>query len=587
MTMNIRAAAILFLLMIQSLLLAQEVEFGASINADKIGRDDLLVYTLTIKGLRNPSPPDISDITDFETVSTSTSTEFRIINNQTSYFFNYIYYLRPRRTGTLNIPAAAFEYNGRQYRSQSFTVEVVEGSVAPPTSAQRRRSPFDFDDDFFSSPFERARRREIDVRLDAQVSKKRVVKGEQIIYKVLLYTRNRIESVNLVSNQSFPGFWQEWYPVPRSIEGRSQQIDGKIYQVYEIRKAALFPNKTGTVTIPSLRFELGLVDSAFSVFSIPDKIVRSTPEVGIQVEELPPSAGGLPVGNFNFSVDADREKIDINDILTLRVKIRGTGNIKTLTPPELASGDDFKVFPAKISRSFNFDREPLSGVVEAEIPVSFKKAGTIFLPSLTFAYFDPRQNTTAQTGSRPLMIRVTGQKEKQAEAVTLPRTEIIKAGEDIDFIKKGRISDQQNGFHRSTVFWLLLILPFGLNILFLLKNLVFDRFISHSPLLYRKKLLNQTIKQLHRIKEYGEITGILENYLSKRTGLGFSAITNQAIEEIFDRSRIGDRERRLFLRIKSESESTKFSPQKKSAQESRRDVQSLIDVLKKIDGKLP
>lgn len=585
MTMKIRAAAILFLLVIQGLLLAQEVEFGASINADKIGRDDLLVYTLTIKGLRNPSPPDTSDITDFKTVSTSTSTEFRLTNNQASYYFNYIYYLRPRRTGTLKIPAAVFEYNGRTYRSQSFMVEVVEGSVAPPTSSRRRRSLFD-DDDFFSSPFERARRREIDVRLDAQVSRKRVVKGEQIIYKVLLYARNRIESVNLVSNQSFPGFWQEWYPVPRSIEGRSQQTDGKIYQVYEIRKAALFPNKTGTVTIPALRFELGLVDSAFSVFSMPDKIVRSTPEVGIQVEELPAAAGSLPVGNFNFTVDTDREKIDINDILTLRVKIRGTGNIKTLTPPELASGDNFKVFPAKISRNFNFDREPLSGVVEAEIPVSFKKAGAISLPSLTFAYFDPRQNTTTQTGSRPLMIKVTGQKEKQAEAVTLPRTEIIKAGEDIDFIKKGKIVGQRNGFHRSTVFRLLLILPFGLNILFLLKTLVFDRFISHSPLLYRKKLLNQTIKQLRHIKEYGEITGILENYLSKRTGLGFSAITNQAIEEIFDRSRIGERERRLFLRIKSESESTKFSPQKKSAQESRRDVQSLIDMLKKIDGKL-
>jgi len=38
---------------------------------------------------------------------------------------------------------------------------------------------------------------------------------------------------------------------------------------------------------------------------------------------------------------------------------------------------------------------------------------------------------------------VKGVKEKQETALTIPQTEIIKKGEDIDFIKKGNIYDQE------------------------------------------------------------------------------------------------------------------------------------------------
>lgn len=362
-----KAKGFFFIVLFWSLLFGADIEFKASINADKIGADDILVYTISFKGISNPPQPDISAFKDFRTTQTSQSTEFRFVNGTSSYYTNFIFYLQPLRTGTLTIPPVSYDHKGVTYKTSPFSVEVVQGSVGTrPPPRQRPRSLFD--DDFFSSPFKRKQPQEIDVKLQTYTSKKSVVRGEQVIFKVLLYTRNRIESINLVSNQSIPGFWQEWYPIPRSIDGKTIEINGKQYLVYEIRKVALFPTKSGIQTIPSLKFELGLLDQSLSFFSTPRRILRESPPVKIEVAELPSDARNLPVGHFSFLISSEKKEVDVNDILTLKLKIRGRGNIKTLNIPEYKNSDFYKVYPAKISRDYNFSENRLTGVLSGEIP---------------------------------------------------------------------------------------------------------------------------------------------------------------------------------------------------------------------------
>ena len=121
------------------------------------------------------------------------------------------------------------------------------------------------------------------------VSKTACVKGEQLLFRVLLYTRNRIEAVNMISSASFAGFWQEWFPVPQSITPGSENVNGVIYQVYEIRKAALFASESGTLAIPPLQFELQLADPSSGFFGA-QALRRSTQAVQVNVSE-PPAAG--------------------------------------------------------------------------------------------------------------------------------------------------------------------------------------------------------------------------------------------------------------------------------------------------------
>ena len=573
-----------------------DVEVTARVSADKIGTDDVLIYTVTVKGIDRPTQPQLSHFNDFRVAQTSRGTEIRFINGVTSYFTNFQFYLVPLKTGKLTLPPVKYRHEGQEYKTQPFTVEAVKGRVAPPPQSRRRRLPSIFDDDdfFSSSPFKRSQPREIDVKVLAVASKRKVMKGEQVIFKILLYTQNRVQSVNMISNQSIPGFWQEWFPVSRSIEGNNRTIDGKVYQVFEIRKAALFPTKAGAVTIPSLEFDLVLADNAFSVFSNARPIRRSTRELTIDVSEPPPQGAGLPVGHFTMDVRANKKEIDINDILTLKIKIAGRGNVKTLDIPEFKSSDYFKVYPAKITRDVNFRENGMVGSVEAEVPVSFKKTGLISFPPLAFKYLNPDTAAVVPLESQALMINVTGIKDKQETAVTVGNTEIIKTGEDIDFIKKGNISNREGKYYKSRVFTLLLLVPFLLNLLFILKVFVFDRYISQSALLKKRKLLNRTIKSLESARDHGEISPVLENYLKEKTGLGLSEINNQSIDHLLSKYNVHDVDIKTFIRLKSESESSRFSPgnmvENKSTSTRRKklknDLKVLMEILKRIDGKI-
>lgn len=581
----------------------EKVEIVASVKSKKVGLDDAVVYSITVKGIRRPFRPALQDLKDFKVISTSHESRFMLNGNTgvMEYLSTFTFFLNPFRTGTFTLPPVEYEFEGTTYRSNEVRVEVVKGSVSPPgqsTPSRRRLSPFspfsDSDNDFLRSPLQRTRAQKIDVKLRTDISKRNPVKGEMIIYRVLLLARNTIRSVDMVSNQSLPGFWQEWFPFASSIPGERQVVEGKEYMVYEVRKAALFPTRTGQLTIPSLEFQMVVPKSGMSMFGGYQRINRSTPQVNLTVSGLPPEAGELPVGGrFSFSVKPDKKEIDINDILTLRLSITSTnGNIKTIQVPRYTNSDYYKVYPPKITRNTDLNDGGVSGKIKAEIPISFKTTGLISFPSLEFKYYDPAGGRVVTLNSKSFNIKVMGAKEKEESAVTIPKTEIMKTGEDIDFIKKGEIYNQESYFYRTGLFQLLLFLFNALNLGMLLKKFVYDRYIAGSELLNRKKVLNKTLNRLKEVKDFGGISTILEDYLKDKSGIGRSGITNQGIQDLFIKSGVNDSDIDVFVRLKSESESYRFSPQaaRDSSREAQRklkhDTKQLMEILKRIDDRI-
>jgi len=577
---------IIQLCLVSGLLFPENVEVSARVSAEKIGMDDVLVYTLSFKGIANPNQPDLSSLQHFQVAQTSRSMRQEFVNGVYSQSMDYIFYLRPTNTGIFNIPPFTYEYQGKEYKTSSFSIQVVKGSVTPRNS-RRRNSLFDRDDDFFA-PFNRRPRatEEVDVKMKIRVSRKDVVQGEQIQLRILLYARNAITSINMLSNPTIPGFWQEWYPIPKTIDGTEENVDGKNYNVFEIRRVALFPNNTGIVTIPSLKFEVAFRDNSYSIFSENKRVTRSTPEVKINVRKVPGQALGQPVGEFSLNVRPMQDEIDINDILTLKVSISGKGNLKVVEPPVFDNCDYFKVYKSKITRNNDYNEKFLSGTVVAEVPVAFKKSGLISFPELSFTYYSPSQGKVITKTSRPFAVKVTGTKEKQENASTVSRTEVVKTGEDIDFIKNGSVYNQGRYLHQTGIFTFLTVVFFLANLLFFLKIFVFDRFISQSSLVKNKKILTNTIKKVKEVKDYGEIFLVIEYYLKEKAGLGLAVINNYSIEEFFEKHGVGNSDIRDFIRIKSESESARFSPVKKTEKELKKDIKLLVEIFKRVDGKI-
>ncbi|HUU05059.1 MAG TPA: BatD family protein [Patescibacteria group bacterium] len=575
----------LALLLAASTLLANvDAEVTATISAEKLGLDDTLIYTLTFKNIENPSQPDLTYLDDFKTLQTSRSSEFQFRNGASSTSTRFVYYLMPVRTGKLTLPPVRYQYQGQDYQTRQFTVEVVKGSLNPAQPPQAGQPSF-FDDNFFTSPAQNRQPQKVDAYLRAVLSKKNCLKGEQLLFRVLLYTRNRIQAVNMLSSASFAGFWQEWFPVPQSITPGSENVDGVIYQVYEIRKAALFASESGTLTIPSLQFELEMADPQ-SMFFASQPIRRSTQEVKITVGEPPPAAAGLPVGQFDFSLHSPQAQADINDIVTLKMEISGSGNCKAIIPPALPGSDQFVVYPAKITQENTYNSAALAGTLRAEIPVSFNKTGTLTFPPLEFRYFDPARGSIVSLRSRPLPIRVSGEKLSADRSQTLPRSAIVQKGEDIDFIRSGRLHDQSWHLYRQKWYAAVILAFFAFNLLLLLKTVLWDRHIAASPLLRNRQVLARTLKRLARVRHGEDIAPLLEAYFQEKSGLGLAAISSQKIAEIFRQRQVAAASAEKFLFIKSQSELAKFSEHKKSALELKKDLETLRGLLREIDKKM-
>ncbi len=579
--------AILFFLICIIPLGSADVEFTASIDAEMIGLEDYLIYTITFKGIQNPVQPDLSGIGDFNVIQTSRSSEFRFINGVSSSYVNFLYYLAPLKEGSLVIPPLKYVHNNNIFKTDGFKIVVVKGNIKKIVPKNNRRSLFDLDEDL--SPFKsfRSAPQEIDVKLRAKISKKLALVGEQLIYRILLYSRNRIESVNLISGQSFPGFWQEWYPVRKSIDGASEVIDGKNYQVYEIRKAALFPSKEGELLIPSVRFELSLSDNSFSFFSTPRKITRSTNSIRISAENLSENSKDLPVGRLNITVKADKNSIDINELLTITVEVKGFGNIKTLKIPEFKNGKLFKVFPSKITRKTSYKDNGIFGNVIAEVPVSFKEPGVVIIPSIEFKYYDPLESEIKISKSRELSINVSGKREEYLSDINPVSGGIAKIGSDIDFIKKGTIKDQKGFIYKSVLFRVVLFLVFMVIISFSIYEYFIKSHILGNKKYIKKRVVHSLLKKLDNLKEYGDVFQIIEGYLEVKTGIRRSEINNSRIENLFYSSGISKNDTEEFLRIRTESELSRFSPSTiKTFSQFRIEITELKNLIKRIDLKL-
>lgn len=569
------------LLLAAARLPAADAEVKAEISSSKIGLDDTLIFTLTFRDIENPQQPDLSYLDDFKVLQTSRSSEFQFSNGASFSSTRFTYYLMPTRTGRLSLPPVTCRLQGRECRTAAFTVEVVKGSLAQPARPQAA-PPSLFDDDFFSSPFAGARRQPVDAYLRAVVSKPECLKGEQILFRVLLYTRNRIEAVNMLSSASFAGFWQEWFPTPQSIAPATENVKGVIYQVYEIRKAALFPGEAGLLAIPPLQFELQLADPS-SAFLSSQALRRSTAELKVRVNEPPAAARGLPVGRFAFALESPRREADVNEIVTLRLRISGSGNTKAILPPALPESDMAVVYPPKVTHETSFAEAAVNGALTAEIPVAFKHRGEAVFPPVEFRYFDPERNAVVGLRSAPLRLQVSGEKQSPAMTRTLPGSAVVQEGEDIEFLRDGPLPALARPLHRQAWFLPLLAALFAVNLLALLKITAWDRGIAASAGMRHRRILAAALRELDTARRPEDLAPVMERFLCAKLGLGLSEVSDRRVAEALAEKGLarGDIDRLLFL--KGQSELARFAPGGKSALELRRDRQTLRELFRAVD----
>lgn len=471
---------------------AQNVVFSADASAEKIGLEDQVQVQYTIRDandLQSVTPNGINK--DFTIVAgpfQSQSSQITTANGRMvqTMSVSLTYVLVPKRTGNLTIPqATAKDGEGHTYQSNPITIQVVQGSLAQRRPQQQAYDPFS-DDPFVAMIQQRNRQlqalrqqqqqamqgqqrqqqgqpqaqqqdADIDISKDlfirVNVDKSNVHVGEQVTASYKLYARIPM-NVSISKLPSLNGFWTQDFEIPRSnIKPTEEIVNGKKYQVFLLKKSALFPQQTGTLELDpaeaegvarimmqtrqrnpfSSMFDDPQFQSAFGSLLMSDPFfnddifgtayrdikvkLKSTP-VKIQVSALPedgkPENFGGAVGNFTASSKVDKTEITTDDVLNYTLTITGSGNLKLIEAPALKLPNGLTSFDPQIVDTVTGRSTTISGSKIITYAISPQIAGDYEIPGTAFTYFNPQTGKYNTIETQLVKLRVKQGKNRQA-----------------------------------------------------------------------------------------------------------------------------------------------------------------------------
>ncbi len=378
---------------------AQEVKFMASVDRTEvpIGQQFQVQFTLAGGGLKRYSEfraPDMNR--DFLTLAgPSTSQSMQVINGRVSSSISWIFVLQARNTGTFTIPAASINYDGAVLRTNTVRITVTK---AVPAASQKGRDgaaekAFDLGDNLFIRAFP---------------SKTSVWLGEPLTVTYKLYSRVAFQLDNPIKLPRMIGFWSEDIEAPTQLQPRIEVVNGKQYEAYLLRKVLYFPTQSGALTIEP--FEIGTSvrlrrrrntgDEFFDrFFSDPHfdsyesvKKTLLTEKVKVTVKPLPengrPKSFSGIVGSYRMDATLDRDRLKTDETATLKVILKGKGNIRLLDAPEPQFPSGIDHYDPTITEDVRHADGTMAGSKTFEYLLVPRFPGKSVIPPVEFSYFD-------------------------------------------------------------------------------------------------------------------------------------------------------------------------------------------------------
>ena len=388
-------STLLILTMISSVL-ADEISFVASApKSVEVGKRFQITYTINTQTDGEPTLQEFDGLEILMRPSVSTASSMQYINGRRieSFEKTYTYIVRLHKEGNITIPGASVMVDGKKYTSNPVTIKVLPANQTPAEPQQQNTgSATDITNDRLF--------------ILASVNKTKVYEQEALLLTYKVYSAD-VDLRDLDKHTpKFSGCKIHEVELPQSRQFELEHYKGQNYNTFVWQQFVLFPQQTGKLEIPAMDYEavvavqsrqamdpFEMMFNGGSTYVEVRKKLKSN-KIVIDVEKLPagkPADFSGAVGNFTINSTISTDKLKSNEDFTLKVTVKGDGNMKLMGDPVVDFPSEFYV--EKIDQYIDRNRLTDKGFVgerEYQYILTPRKTGMYTIPAVKFIYFDTK-----------------------------------------------------------------------------------------------------------------------------------------------------------------------------------------------------
>jgi len=586
---------------------AADITITATVDQQRVGLQEQFTLSVEITGsdanrVGDPALPSMESFAAYAGVSTGQS--IQIVNGRMSVSRTYNYTFIASAVGKHEIGPVTVEYKGEKFNSQPFTIEIVQQGTQPAQPQQRGQA---------TTPTIEGADLSSELFIKAQVDRRRVFQNEPVVVSYKIYTRVTVSSYGISQLPNFAGFWAEDFQLPPQPRTAQEVIDGQRFLVAEIKKVALFPQSVGKKTLEPLKIECDVQvqnrrrrnDIFDSFFDDPftnrtvRRAVASSP-VEIEVEPLPdagkPADFAGAVGNYEISAMLDKPAVKTNEAVTLKVVVRGTGNLRVLSTPKLDLPQDFETYDPKIDQSIKYDNNRVSGSKTFEYVLVPRSAGDIELKPVRLSFFEPNSRSYKTASSPPLALSVAkGTEEFVAVGGGLSKEDVRLIGQDIRFISTAPLPFQRVGeaFHNSPIFYAMVFSPvfaLGLTLLYRRHQEKLSTNVAYARQRQAGKVAGKHLRTARALigKQdskafYAEAQRALMSFIGNKLNIAEAGLVTDNLAAMLQERKVSQEIIDAYVRCLQTCDFKRFAPGETSEAEMKEFIEQASEALEKME----
>jgi hypothetical protein len=410
---------------------ADDLSAQVSIDRARPAADELVRLTYTFSGsglggaLRLPQNLPLRNLT--VAGGPSKSEQISFVNGVLSRSLSLTWYLKPQGPGPAEVGEVSFGFDDKVVKAASYLLEVGP--------ARGRSAPQPGDEDPIAQFLRPQQRRPgagaqapfLEFRVTADKTTAYV--GEEVTLHYELLTQADVQGLEYLEPPRFPGCWAEDLEKPEKPEGHRDVVDGKTVMRFTLLKKLVSGLNPGTVILPEAKIRTSVRatpdpfgDPFGGFFPRPQVVDLVAKPVTLRILPIPGEAGFHgPVGHFDLTAKLDRPRVAVGEAVTLRIRLSGTGNLRTATDSPKLEVPRVTLYPPSVKAD-----PGRAGHAQVATEWSYvlvpKESGSVTIPPVSLATFDPAEKRIVTRSTLPLTFVAEGGALASAGSLTTAET---------------------------------------------------------------------------------------------------------------------------------------------------------------------